>query len=373
MLFDILSARKNALKERKGRKKTRICLRFKKNCRTFVNKNQAPMKDEFCAERLKSARLAARLSLEELSVLTDKAVTRQSLSNYETKRMCPRESSLCIIAKALGVSPEYFKNRGLKIDMPTLRSTSYGPLTAKEERQIQNTLVFLAERYINYEKQARMTTSFHNPLQGFEVSNQQQAELSALMLREHWQLGNGAITSVCRLFERKGIKVLEAELPCDILGLSTWGEKQYPLIVLNDDRTLSTPERTRFTLLHELGHLLLTIAKENKPERLCNQFAACFLLPRATLIEEVGSQRDFVTMDEAIDLHKTYGISVAALIHQMKDLCIISNEHYNYWFDEIINKNKIEKGWGQYPFDERPQREKRIISIINHSKHIGEK
>lgn len=52
------------------------------------------MKKEFCAERLKSARLAAGLSLEELSVLCGRIVSRQSLSNYETGRMSPRESSL---------------------------------------------------------------------------------------------------------------------------------------------------------------------------------------------------------------------------------------------------------------------------------------
>ena len=179
------------------------------------------MKKEFCAERLKSARLAAGLSLEELSVLCGRIVSRQSLSNYETGRMSPRESSLDKVAKALGVSPEYFKNKGFTIDMPALRSTSNKPLSSEEEKKLQNTLTYLAERYINSEKQAQIITAFHNPLQGFSVANQQQAEQAALSLRERWQLGNGAITSVCRLFERKGIKVMEADLPKEILGLRT--------------------------------------------------------------------------------------------------------------------------------------------------------
>ena len=104
------------------------------------------MKKEFCAERLKSARLAAGLSLEELSVLCGRIVSRQSLSNYETGRMSPRESSLDKVAKALGVSPEYFKNKGFTIDMPALRSTSHNHLSAEEEKQLQNTLTYLAER-----------------------------------------------------------------------------------------------------------------------------------------------------------------------------------------------------------------------------------
>ena len=109
------------------------------------------MKKEFCAERLKSARLAAGLSLEELSVLCGRIVSRQSLSNYETGRMSPRKSSLDKVAKALGVSPEYFKNKGFTIDMPALRSTSNKPLSSEEEKQLQNTLTYLAERYINSE------------------------------------------------------------------------------------------------------------------------------------------------------------------------------------------------------------------------------
>ncbi|MDY4932523.1 MAG: hypothetical protein SO118_01740, partial [Candidatus Onthomorpha sp.] len=42
------------------------------------------------------------------------------------------------------------------------------------------------------------------------------------------------------------------------------------------------------------------------------------------------------------------------------------------WFDEIISKNKTEQGWGEYPFDERPQREKRLNAIINHNNKNNE-
>ncbi|MCI5715294.1 MAG: hypothetical protein MR279_01560 [Bacteroidales bacterium] len=35
-------------------------------------------------------------------------------------------------------------------------------------------------------------------------------------------------------------------------------------------------------------------------------------------------------------------------------------------------ENKTEQGWGEYPFDERPQREKRLNAIINHNNKNNE-
>lgn len=46
------------------------------------------------------------------------------------------------------------------------------------------------------------------------------------------------------------------------------------------------------------------------------------------------------------------------------DLKIISREHYNWWFEEVIRKNRKEEGWGTYPFPETLAREMRISDII---------
>ena len=39
---------------------------------------------------------------------------------------------------------------------------------------------------------------------------------------------------------------------------------------------------------------------------------------------------------------------------------MISREHYNWWYDERINKNSQEEGWGIYSYPETIGREKRV-------------
>lgn len=317
----------------------------------------------FSSNRLRTARIALGLSMEDLSMRTNRIVSRQSIHGYETDRMRPKAKVLNKLAQALGVSRDYLEGKGLTIDIPALRITTSRILTSEETQEIGDILTFRAERYIELEEKTGMLREFSNPLKSLMVSNQKEAEEAATLLRGEWCMGTSSITSVYRLLERKGIKLIEATLPQGVLGLSTWCEKKYPLIVMNADKTSTTTERTRFTAIHELGHLLLNIAIECDKERICNQFAACFLLPKEVMYEELGSKRDFITLEEVLDFHLEYGVSVAAIIHQAWDLRIITSEHYNHWFDNIISKNRTEKGWGNYPIKETLGREKRMHAI----------
>ena len=44
---------------------------------------------------------------------------------------------------------------------------------------------------------------------------------------------------------------------------------------------------------------------------------------------------------------------------------MISREHYDWWFDERLKKNRLEEGWGEYKFPETIGREKRLEMRIN--------
>ena len=56
-----------------------------------------------------------------------------------------------------------------------------------------------------------------------------------------------------------------------------------------------------------------------------------------------------------------------AMVHQAHNLGIISREHYDWWYDEMIKKNPREEGWGQYDIAEPIGRENRIKSISEKS------
>ena len=315
--------------------------------------------------RLRLARSIMGLSLGKLSEKMGYASTKQSLSRYEAGIMKPKSDVLATLASALDISMAYFEGTSMVLDVPMLRSSSNTSLSEEELVEIEALLSFKAEQYLRTERQIGMQAHFNNPLEGVCVSNLEEVIEAADLLREQWRCGDGPIPSVLRLMERKGIKVLNASLPDQVVGLSTWADKIHPLVLIDMGSEKTNCERLRFTACHELGHLLLTFPDGAKVEQLCNQFASFFLFPRHTFKEEIGGDfRESLALEELIDLRELYGVSIAAQVHEAWDLRLISRQHYDWWYEELIKKNVKEEGWGSYRFPETLGREKRMRAII---------
>ena len=315
--------------------------------------------------RLRLARSIMGLSLGKLSEKMGYAITKQSLSRYEAGIMKPKSDVLATLASALDISMAYFEGTSMVLDVPMLRSSSNTSLSEEELVEIEALLSFKAEQYLRTERQIGMQAHFNNPLEGVCVSNLEEVIEAADLLREQWHCGDGPIPSVLRLMERKGIKVLNASLPDQVVGLSTWADKIHPLVLIDMGSEKTNCERLRFTACHELGHLLLTFPDGAKVEQLCNQFASFFLFPRRTFKEEIGGDfRESLALEELIDLRELYGVSIAAQVHEAWDLRLISRQHYDWWYEELIKKNVKEEGWGSYRFPETLGREKRMRAIV---------
>ena len=315
----------------------------------------------FIPIRLRAARKVSGLSLGQLVDKAKLQVTRQSIFNYERGVMQPKPATVKIFADTFGVSEFYFYGTSTTVDVPMLRSGSDGLLTEEELYELETKVCFLAERYMLTEEKADVMPEFYNPMSHITVSTLDDAIMAANRLREVWNCGFGPLPAVLRLIERKGIKIVSMPLPVGIWGLSTLIDGCHPLIVLDMHPLKTTVERLRFTACHELAHLLLRFSEGCNVEKMCNKFANFFLFPKQTFKEEMGAlHRDSLVLEEMIDLKEAYGVSIAAQVHAAWDIRMISREHYDWWFDERINKNWREKGWGKYTFPETLGREKRL-------------
>ena len=318
--------------------------------------------------RLHEARQMMGLSMEKLAELTGGIITKQSISRYEKGLMLPKRVAKLAMAKALNISDSYFDGTNLKIDMPMLRTTSNGKLSEGELQALEAKLSFWAEQYLAKEKEAGFPTQFKNPIKGTRISTQEDAIQASSLLREKWHCGDGPIASILRLLERKGIMILAATLPDYVFGMSTWADKKHPLMILDFNPEKSSVEKLRFTAVHELAHLLLLFPQESdySVEKRCDLFASFFLLPKLTLIEELGSKkREKITLEEMIDIKELYGASLAASIIAARDYGIITTEYKRAWYAEHIEPNPREIGSGHYAFPETLGREKRVNSIID--------
>lgn len=320
----------------------------------------------FLPYRLRIARDILGLSLDELSIAMHSEVTKQSLSKYELGAMSPRAKKMDSLAEAMGIPIQFFTGEGMRIDLPKLRKSSQHSLTEEELSTTESIILFHAERFKAKADILQLSLNFDCPLLGKTISCFDDILSATEALRCVWSCGDGAIPSVLRLLERRGIWVFEYNLPNQVLGLSTWVDSKYPLIILDTRKEKTTVERLRFTALHELAHLLFNFPEDVDEEKMCDKFASFFLFPEKTFKQEIySSHRKELYIEELIDLHQAYGISVAAIVHEAYDLGIIDRDYYTYWFESIIKDNPREDGWGEYQFPETLGKEKRMNAIVS--------
>lgn len=141
----------------------------------------------------------------------------------------------------------------------------------------------------------------------------------------------GPIRNLTSAVERAGIAIVpirelssdDGDDPQTIDGLSSWVDGQ-PTIGLDPD---VPGERFRFSLAHEVGHLVLHARKHAYAEDEANRFAGALLAPRSTM-EYALRDAKVPTLSDFLHLKTTLGLSVAALIYRARDLGLISAERY---------------------------------------------
>ena len=119
--------------------------------------------------------------------------------------------------------------------------------------------------------------------------------------------------------------MLKLDFPLSVDGLTCRvarpGQEKVPVIVGSVAKSV---ERRRFTLAHELGHMVMAIDGDLDEEKACQRFASALLMPREDLLFEVGQRRHAFGYAEIIEIKRMYGVSAAALIVRLRDLGVIT-------------------------------------------------
>lgn len=301
--------------------------------------------------RLRIARAAAGLSLRDLSAQIDGLVTAQAIGKYERNEDMPRSSVLLAMADALNVSEEYL----LSDDDLVLEGVDFRKkpnTSAREEAAIEANSVHLLERYLAIEDLLHLkSVDWEKPRSApHPVIDIRDAEDAARSVREDWGLGNDPIPQLAELLEERGIKVLSLVLQ-NIDGLAAKVRRKDQMaarvVVVNRD---AWSERKRFTLAHELGHMVIDPApsmSDQEIEKAAHRFAGAFLIPADTLRAEMGSNRSSVSLGELVALKDRFGVSIQAIAYRCKDLGILNQSAFVKLF-KLFNQ----RGWRKPPYAE---------------------
>jgi Zn-dependent peptidase ImmA (M78 family) len=293
------------------------------------------------SERFKSARLLSGLSLQEVADALKKKVTRQAIYRYEKGEVLPDSDTLEELSRIFNVRPDFFF-RETKVEIGAIEYRKL-KISGKEESRIQEQTKDYLSRYIEIEEVLGIQTEFVNPLNSFpKVSEYSHVNEAANLLREKWKLGTNAISNIPELLEDKGIKVIKLNADGNFDGLQTMANTTIPVIAYNE-RQMNKKDRIRFTLLHELAHLLLSFDERvthKEMETLCHQFAGAMLLPESILKEELGSFRHRLSINELGNIKKQYGISMQAIVLRA-NVCGVVNDNFTRQFFVMMKQN----GW----------------------------
>jgi Zn-dependent peptidase ImmA (M78 family) len=309
--------------------------------------------------RLKLARAAAGMSLRALEERLRGLVTAQAIGKYERDEMMPSSPVLMALASALGVTEEHLLNTG-DVELVSVEFRKHRLTTPKEDATVRARILSEVERYLDIERILHLDSSEADLPRRRVVRGIDGAESVASALREYWKLGADALPNLCEFLEEKGIKVCAIDLPENVSGVQamirTATGGPLPVIVVNANHP---GERQRFTIAHELGHLLISPAQGVDIEAACHRFAGAFLVPRDMLIREVGAHRRSISVHELLVLKVLFGVSAQALAYRCKDVGIIGQGT----LDEVFRVFK-ERDWRvnePLPFHpERPARFKRL-------------
>lgn len=311
---------------------------------------------------LKNIRRMRGLTLDEVSQRLNGIVTKQAISKYERGLMKPSSVVFDALCKLYQASPDFLLGRK-PVVLSDFSFRSKEPVPQKLKQRIISQVQIWMEHYLALENLFDTITAFRNPVHGLNIADFDDMENAATQVRRKWGLGNDTIASVCRMLELVGIKVLELDIDEEVDGLCGWVNKKTPFIVLKKNNV--TVERKRFTALHELAHVLFPCLDEmdyKRKERMCHRFASAILLPKEVVDTYVGKVRDNLTVYELSSLRSMYGISVAAIVHRLRDLNVISVDYYNHIFDDRIKKNLLEEGWGAYPLIDEAVKYKSLMN-----------
>lgn len=273
---------------------------------------ELPTAGRFEPARLTQARVRAGMSKTDLAAKV--GVSAAAVGQYEAGVNSPRQYVITKLAKVLEVRPDFFAVGRPLARLDTMhahfRSLRSARVSDRQKALATATLVweltFALERHVKL-PEADLPT----------VRPGSSPAEAAAMLRHHWKLPNGPVKHLVATAEAHGI----------VVALRPRGEidtvDAFSVVIVDRPIIVTTPRRTenvfrhRFSIAHELGHLLLhpdTTESSATVEKEADEFAAAFLTPAASMDAALPQRLDLAALDR---LGRTWGVSPHSLILRM--------------------------------------------------------
>ncbi|HEY5852885.1 MAG TPA: XRE family transcriptional regulator [Aldersonia sp.] len=262
--------------------------------------------------RLTQARV--RLSMSKTDLAAEVGVSAAAIGQYEAGVNAPRPDVLDRLAKVLEVRPGFFGvGRPLaRIDTVNAHFRSLRSARVSDRQKALATATLVWELTFALERHVRLPEADLPAVQHGTAPSD-----AAALLRRHWGLPDGPVKHLVATAESRGI----------VVAVRPRGEidavDAFSVVIVDRPIIITTPRRTenvfkhRFSIAHEIGHLLLHADSGEYSaaiEKEADQFAAAFLTPAASMDAALPQRLDLTALDR---LGRTWGVSPHSLVLRM--------------------------------------------------------
>jgi Zn-dependent peptidase ImmA (M78 family) len=268
--------------------------------------------------------------------LTQKALAEASgtgqgtVSKAEAGLLVPSSDIIKEWARVLRYDPSFL---GRRLDAPALPMTFFRKKKSLSVTAVKTVRATVAIRCMQLETLVRSAEPPENNLRSLRMGGDvEDAAEAARYMRSLWRVPPGPMGDLTQLLEDNGVIVIAMPREDnDLSGLSIYDHRSTlpPVVFVN----ASAPGcRGRFTLAHELAHLVLhhqlkeTVAE---CEDEADEFAAEFLMPAADIRREFPSRID---LSQLVHMKTRWGVSMGALLMRARSLGRITEyQHSSLW------------------------------------------
>ena len=199
-------------------------------------------------------------------------------------------------------------------------------------KEMDSTVAELNIRVIHLRRLLEGVEVIHaNNVPRLDIDDYESPERVATVLRAHWKIPAGPIDNLTSIAERAGILVAHSRLgQASISGVTFSAPGLPPLIVLN---SAMPADRMRFTLCHEIGHLVMHRFPSPTMEKEANEFAAAFLIPAGDIRQSFLGRR--IDLPLLAALKPEWKVAIQALLMRSTSLGYLTANQSRYLWQQI--------------------------------------
>lgn len=282
-------------------------------------------------EAVRVARVAAGMTQEDLAARV--AVTQATLSRFEHGDRSPSGADLNRIAAELHVSTAFLADTDaarapLAVEAHMRRRASAPPPQWKKAEAQLNLLRAQVTALVG---SLDLQPTSYLPAVDPEAVGPEEA---ARLVRDQWHMPIGPVHHLSRWMESSGIVIVETSLGTHRIDGLSQRIGECPVVLLNSS---APTDRKRWTLTHELGHLVMHGEYASlDAETEANAFAAEFLMPEAAIRPYLRT----VTLSRLFDLKLEWMVSAQALLERAHSLTLVTRAERARLYKDLARK-----GW----------------------------